>query len=579
MPSNILDPRLSDVSANTFIQDSKVDTTVADAFTLVANTAVEVGKSVATNSLTGGSGSPDEVAGDATLLPDTDGTAEEQSRALESITDLKKLSAARKAGLPLAQAKSRATRILKEAMNSNPFFADDIRKEYQSYFGGSGASIFAMTPQEKEVSAYNSKITAMSLNLGISEESAISQNQDMEEMELEAKRMAFEVQKRGLNSDSFVQTVSINSNIARKNFSLSVIAAAKPTGGLSAEQKQSFLQQLPLLEAQLIAESQKMRVDSDGKPIMVTSKAIENARREVDDTINSLKGLVEDSDMFDLLKNQIGNTKNNFDIIALKHFGAINAVHKAIGPEATKYVIQALNGNESYRKLLDNDPYFKSIVGRLADFDIDVANWGGKGVGALFNASNYGDDTPDNTELTKKQTNAGVTLLLSGKDGAKIAEDALGVNDKAENVIAKAVGTSPGSLFNFSKPEFVSKAKKSPATWKPVFEKSIEQVRRSTMSNYMMEQGEIPVDFDIRGLSDGFAAKGSELAGSLPVTRIRATGTGMTPALQFNISAMYQVAQAHPMIWEDKHSSSLDYVRSIFKLERGVRQNDRPSGN
>ena len=87
-----------------------------------------------------------------------------------------------------------------------------------------------------------------------------------------------------------------------------------------------------------------------------------------------------------------------------------------------------------------------------------------------------------------------------------------------------------------------------------------------------MQQGGVPTNFDIQALQDGFSPEKPSKEAVQSASRIRASGDGMEANMQANINTIYKVAVKYPMLWEGKYDSSLDYIRSIFNLESGVRQ-------
>lgn len=587
MPTNnVFNPQLSDVQANTFIQDTAVDTTAAQAFTLASGAAIEVGKSIATSNLTGGATSPDEVVGNATLLPQPEDNPEDQQRALGSINDLGKLAAARKAGLPLAQAKSRATTILKTAINDNPFFADDIRKSYQSFFGGSGASIFKMTPQEEAVANYQANVSSTALKLQTSFEVAAARIRDVEDNTFKKQQMEVQSRERQLNGDDYVGYAQTNAVIARTNVSSAIIAEYNANGSLSPEKVAEFKQQLPLLESQLHSELRKLQVDEDGNPRIgkISAKSRDAAQKVVDDTIRSLNGLIDDSAMQKIVSENAGILKNNYDMAVIKHFGAIKAIKDAMGEDAVKYIFQAMKGNKAMSTIFENEPYFAEIAGRTGKFEQDLTDFIGHGTNALFGGAELsptGGSADSNAPLspeTQGKINGGVLALMSSTDSSRFLEKAIEVNPDSDTVVANAIVKSPGALINFNKPEYTSKIARNPEKWKPMLEKSIDAVRRSTMAHYMIENGGIPTNFDIQGLRDGFSSKPPTADELHSATRYRATGDGVDGVMQSNINTIRAVAQKNPMLWEGEYDSALDYIRSIFNIEVGVRQDAKPSG-
>ena len=579
--SNVFNPQLTDVKANTFIQDTAVDTTAAQTFTLLSGAGVQIGKEIATGILTGNTTSPDEVTGDATLLPQPEDSPEDQQRALGSINDLGKLAAARKAGLPLAQAKSRATTILKTAINDNPFFADDIRKSYQSFFGGSGASIFKMTPQEQATADYQANVSATALKLQTSFEVAATRIRDVEESAFKKQQMEIQSRERQLNGDDYVAYAQNNAVIARTNVSSAIIAEYNTNGSLSPEKVAEFKQQLPLLESQLHTELRRLQVDEDGNPRIgkISAKSRDAAQKVIDDTIRSLNALIDDSSMQKIISANAGITKNNYDMIVLKHFGAIKAVKDTMGEDYVKYVLQSAKGNKALTTIMENDPYFSEIAGRTGNFEKDLADLIGFGVKGLLDVPELsGDPEQAVTNEVKGKTHGGILALLSSTNSSQLFEKAIDINPDADTVVAAAIIKSPGALINFNKPEYAAKIARNPEKWKPMLEKSIDAVRRSTMAHYMIENGGIPTNFDIQGLRDGFSPNPPTADELRSATRYRATGDGVDGVMQSNINMIRAVAQKNPMLWEGEHESALDYIRSIFNIEVGVRQDAEPSG-
>lgn len=587
MPTNnVFNPQLSDVQANTFIQDTAVDTTAAQTFTLLSGAGVQVGQQIATGILTGDTTSPDEVTGDATLLPKPEDSPEDQQRALGSINDLGKLAAARKAGLPLAQAKSRATTILKTAINDNPFFADDIRKSYQSYFGGSGASIFKMTPQEKAVSDYQANVSATALKLQTSAEVAAARIRDVENSTFKKQQMELMSAERNLNGDDFLSYAQNNASIARTNVSSAIIAEYNTNGSLSPEKVAEFKQQLPLLESQLHAELRRLQVDEDGNPRIgkISARSRDAAQKVIDDTIRSLTGLIDDSAMQKIVSQNAGVLKNNYDMAVIRHFGAIKAIKDTMGEDAVKYMFQAMKGNKAMSTIFENDPYFAEIAGRTGNFENDLTDFLGHGTSALFGVGDTdgqggsADSNPFISPELQGKINGGVLALMSSKDSSRFLEKAIDVNSDADTIVSNAIIKSPGALINFNKPEYAAKIARNPEKWRPMLEKSIDAVRRSTMAHYMITNGGIPSNFDIQGLRDGFSSKAPTADQLRSATRYRATGDGVDGVMQSNINTIRAVALKNPILWEGQYDSALDYIRSIFNLETGVRQDDQSGG-
>ena len=575
--SNVFNPSLSNVSANTFIQDSKVDNTAAEVFTLAANTAVAAGKEIATDSLTGGARSPEELGADATLLPQPEDNAEDQQRALESINSLGKLASARKAGLPLGQAKSRATTILKTAINDNPFFADDIRQSYQQFFGGGGASIFKMTPQEEAVAKYQANVTDTALKLGVSPEIAAKRIRSIEESEFKKGQLELRSREQQLNGDDYVAYAQNDAVAARTNVSSAIIAKFKEGGAFSPEQVAEFKQQLPLLESQLHTGLRKLQLDENGNSTLgkVNGKSRDAAQKVIDDTIRSLTSLIDDSSMQKLISENQGILKNNYDMAVIKHFGAIKAIKDAMGEDAVKYIFQTMKGNKSLTTIMENEPYFKEIVGRTGDFENDLTNYVGTAISSLFGVVNPTDLTGgDVTPETQGLLNGGMLALLSTPNSSNVLGKAIEVGNDPEGKVAKALIKSPGALINFTKPDYAAKINREPKKWKPMLEKSIDAVMRNTMAHYMIENGGVPTNFDIQGIRDGFSPDAPTQEELRSATRYRATGDGVDGVMQSNINMIRAVAQKNPMLWEGDHASALDYIRSIFNIETGVRPSE-----
>lgn len=551
MASNIFAPQLSDTTANTFVQGANVDTSGADLISKIGGLAVEGGRQLAVASLT--DGSLDIVPKEALAsMEEVDEVG--QSMANDSINSLGKLAAARKAGLPLAQAKARATSILKTAKNDNAFFADDIQKEYNKFFGGAGASIFTPTAEEKAEAEYRANVTSTALKLGVSEELAEQRIEDNEQMMFDQKKITLTKARRELNGDEYLSFASSASNEARMNLSQALIADVNTNGALSPQRLLEYKQQLPLIESKLHKQLQRMAGGTK-----ISARAYQDARKEIDDTIFSLKGLMDDSAMLNIVKDNQSILKNNFDSAVLKNFGALKAVKDSMGEVGVTKLLTAFQGNDELGIVLENDPFFKKVSGMVGQFEQDIAHVMGKGVNSLFGASD-----PEE----KLAETAGFITMLGSKNLGSVVEEGLKVNPQAEQLFKDAAIDSPTSIALLGKGEYPALIARNPEQWRKPLESSLEGVVRQAKANLILAQGNVPSDFDIQEV-EAVRNRGAFGVGSI-VKTIRASGTGVDSLMQASVQSMAGLANKYPYLWKDEHESSLDYIRKLFNIEAGV---------
>lgn len=553
MPSNnIFAPQLTESSANVNIQNTAVDTSGATLLSTLGELAVEGGRQAAVSDLTSG----DLVVPKEALASQDEVDEVGKGQATESINSLGKLAAARKAGLPLAQAKARAAGILKAAKNDNAFFADDVQKAYNQYFGGGGgSSIFTPTPKEKAEAEYQANVTGTALKLGVSEELAEDRIAENEEMKFKQQKIAYIKSKRELNGDEYMSHASSASNEVRMNLSNALIADVNANGALSPQRLLEYKQQLPLIEAKLHAKAKKM---AGGKKI--SARAYQDVRKEIDDTILSLKGLMEDSAMLNIVKDNQAILKNNFDGAVLRNFGALKAVKDSMGEVGVTKLLTAFQGNEELGLVLENDPFFKQVAGMVGNFEKDLTTVMGKGVKKLFGEAMAG--------VEEDQATAGFITMLGSKGMGKVVEEGVKMNPEAVKMFKDAAVKSPGSLSLLSKGDYPALIKRNPEAWRDELEGSLEGVVRSTKAAMIIANGDMPTNFDVQEVEDVWGNSQFALA-NRPVT-IRALGDGVDANTQANVASMVKLINNYPYLWEKDHSSSLDYIRKLFKIESGV---------
>ena len=554
MPSNnIFAPQLAQSSANVNIQNTAVDTSGATLLSTLGGLAVEGGRQAAVSDLTSG----DLVVPKEALASQDEVDEVGKGQATESINSLGKLAAARKAGLPLAQAKARAAGILKAAKNDNAFFADDVQKAYNQYFGGGGgSSIFTPTAKEKAEAEYQANVTGTALQLGISEELAEDRIAENEEMKFQQQKISFIKAKRELNGDEYMSHASSASNEVRMNLSNALIADVNANGALSPQRLLEYKQQLPLIEAQLHAKAKKM---SGGKKI--SARAYQDVRKEIDDTIFSLKGLMDDSALLDIVKNNQAILKSNFDGAVLKNFGAVKAIKENVGEAAVGRFLAASQGNDELAVIFENDPFMKQLSGIVGNFEKDVAGLIGKGASKLF-----GIETGKN--VPAEQETAGFITMLGSKGLGKTVEEGIKMNPESVELFKAAAVKSPGSLALLGKGEYPALIERNPEAWRKQLEGSLEGVVRSSKAAMIIANGKVSTSFDVQEVEDVWGNSQLGLA-SRPVV-IRAIGDGVDANTQANVAAMVKLVNKYPYLWKGKHGNSLDYIRKLFEIESGV---------
>lgn len=552
MPSNIFAPELSKVSANTFSQGASVDTSGGEFLAGMGELAVEGGRQHAVSSLTSG----DLVVPKEALASQEDTDEVGMALAGESINSLGKLAAARKAGLPLPQAKARAAGILKASKNDNAFYSGDVQKAYNQYFGGGGgSSIFTPTPQEKAEADYKASVVALSLKLNVSEDIAEKRIEDNEQMKFDQSKIAYTRAKRDLNGDEYMSYASSSANEARMNISQALIADVNANGALSPQRLLEYKQQLPLIEANLHKKLKKM---GGGKKI--SARAYQDVRKEIDDTIFSLKGLMDDSAMLGIVTANQSILKNNFDGAVLKNFGALKAVKDSMGEVGVTKLLTAFQGNDELGLILENDPFFKQVTGMVGNFEQDLSLIMGKGAKKLFGESMVGAEND--------QATAGFIGMLGSKGMGKVVEEGAKMNADSVKMFQDAGVKSPGSLSLLSKGEYPALIERNPEGWRKQLEGSLEGVMRSTKAAMIIANGGVAVNFDVQEVEDVWGNSQFSLA-SRPVV-IRAVGDGVDATTQSNLASMVKLVTKYPYLWKGKHSSGLDYIRKLFKIESGV---------
>lgn len=561
--AGVFDPVIrASMPQDPMIEQPMQDTVTPALLGTVGKIVVGVAREGAVKELTGSGKLAAEAGADESLLPQADAPEQDQAAALESIDTLSKLASARKAGLPIGQARTRATAILKRAVNDNPLFADDVRKAYNNFFGGTGAgSIFELTAEEKAIEKYKGDVMTRSLELNIAPEAAAQSIRKEQQNSLLLKEFEVQGKERSLNADGFVNYAQINATDSVDSIMRGVIAEVKSTGAISPERTAEIKGQLKMLRIQLKRQQNALLQDETGRPIldMVDRQGINAANELIDDQVNYAISLLEDQTALKLSADNYAVLNNNFNTAVIKNFGQFKAIKDALGEQGSALYFQKLLGNEAFTQVAQNDPFVKSVLASGENFKRDFMNATGKAMS--YSTGKDGAATLDN------EGKAGMLYLL-GTDATQSALKQLKAveGNRVDEAITESVKESPQAIAVLKNPTWKRRIATDPQ-YKSIAGAAMAGAAKSAKISIMSDLD----SFDISGINLRVAG-GPQTPAVLDNFNERRGFTDiyfdgdLSGATRSKIQGMYDVARQNPSLWDGEFASSLDYVKSLIGM-------------
>lgn len=554
-------------------QDPMIEQPIQDTVTpallgTVGKIVVGVARESAVKDLVGDGKIAAESAADASLLPSEGASSVERDTALNSIDTLSKLAAARKAGLPIGEARTRATAILKRAVNDNPLFADDVRKAYNNFFGGTGAgSIFELTAEEKALEKYKEDVTSRSLQLGITAEQAAQLIRKEQQDALYKQDLELQAKERTLNGDSYLNYASVNTQMGVDKFMQSVVAEAK-AGPLSPERVQALKAEARMLGTSLKRAQSALLRDENGQPIldMVNRESITAANTFIDTEVDTVLKLLDDQAMLKLSTDNYSVLNNNFNSAVIKNFGQFKAVKDALGEQGAALYFQKLLGNKEYSAVAQQDPFVKAVLAAGGNFKRDF-------MGATAKA--FGNAVGDGSAVSDTAKAGWLGILATDATKSAIKQMMSVEGNNVPELTKLSIQSSPGALAILKRDVWKQRIASDP-TYLPVAQSAMEGAAKAArikllsdidsfdLSGIRIEQGTVGVQQfktpgDYRTLSMTQVPEG-----------IRIIGDNVSSETKQMITLMYEVAKANPSMWEGKAENPVDYVRMMLKFPRAM---------
>lgn len=553
-------------------QDPAIERPIEDTITpglvgTVGKIAVEMGRSASVRDLTGSGKLAAEAGADESLLPSDGATPAEQSAALESIDTLSKLASARKAGLHIGQARTRATAILKRAVNDNPLFADDVRKAYNNFFGGTGAgSIFELTAEEKAVEKYKGDVMTRSLELSVAPEAAAQSIRKEQQNSLMLKEFEVQGKERSLNADGYVNYAQINATDNVDSIMRGVISEVKSTGAISPERTAEIKGQLKMLGVQLKRQQNALLRDEAGRPIldMVDRQGIDAANKLIDDQVNNAISLLDDQTALKLSTDNYAVLNNNFNTAVIKNFGQFKAIKDALGEQGSALYFQKMLGNEAFTQVAQNDPFVKSVLASGENFKRDFMNATSKAMS--YSTGKDGAATLDNEGKVGMLSLLGTDATQSALKQLKSVE-----GNRVDEAVTASVKESPRSLAVFKNDTWKRRVAKDPQ-YKEMLNAAMDGAAKAAKirivtdtdsfdpSAIVVEQGYVGVQ--TYGTPGDYTSLKMEKVPRGVIVR----GDKVSSELRQQITLMYDVAEQNPSLWQGEHEDALSYVKSSLGL-------------
>lgn len=567
--AGVFDPQLGSPSVSAPYIERPVQDQVTPAVAgLVTKGIIGIARNEAVSDLTGSGKLAAEAGADESLLPQANAPEQDQVAALESIDTLSKLASARKAGLPIGQARTRATAILKRAVNDNPLFADDVRKAYNNFFGGTGAgSIFELTAEEKAIEKYKGDVMTRSLELNIAPEVAAQSIRKEQQNSLLLKEFEVQGKERSLNADGFVNYAQINATDNVDNVMRGIISEVKNTGAISPERTAEYKAQLKLLGVQLKRQQNALLRDETGRPIldMVDRQGIDAANKLIDDQVNNAISLLDDQTALKLSTDNYTVLNNNFNTAVIKNFGQFKAIKDALGEQGSALYFQKMLGNEAFTQVAQNDPFVKSVLASGENFKRDFMNATSKAMS--YSTGKGGAATLDN------ESKAGMLYLL-GTDATQSALKQLKSveGNRVDEAITQSVKESPQAVTVLKNETWKRRIATDPM-YKGIAGAAMAGAAKSAKISIMSDLD----SFDISGINLRVAG-GPQTPAVLENFNERRGFTDiyfdgdLSGATRSKIQGMYDVARQNPSLWEGDHSDALGYVKTLLGLQKDATQ-------
>lgn len=566
--AGVFDPQVGSPSASAPYIERPVQDQVTPAVAgLVTKGIIGIARNEAVSDLTGSGKLAAEAGADESLLPQADAPEQDQLAALDSIDTLSKLAAARKAGLPIGQARTRATAILKRAVNDNPLFADDVRKAYNNFFGGTGAgSIFELTAEEKAVEKYKGDVMTRSLELGVAPEVAAQSIRKEQQNSLMLKEFEVQGKERSLNADGYVNYAQINATDNVDSIMRGVISEVKSTGAISPERTAEIKGQLKMLGVQLKRQQNALLRDETGRPIldMVDRQGIDAANKLIDDQVNNAISLLDDQTALKLSTDNYTVLNNNFNTAVIKNFGQFKAVKDALGEQGSALYFQKMLGNEAFTQVAQNDPFVKSVLASGENFKRDFMNATGK-------AMSYSTGKDGSTTLDNEGKVGMLSLLGTDATQAAIKQLKSVEGNRVDEAVTASVKESPRSLAVFKNDTWKRRVAKDPQ-YKEVLNAAMDGAAKAAKirivtdtdsfdpSAIVVEQGYVGVQ--TYGTPGDYRSVKTEKVPKGVIVR----GDKVSSELRQQITLMYDVAEQNPSLWQGEYSSAIDYVKARLGL-------------
>lgn len=567
-----------DLSGATFVRPGVKDDSQAQQLAFAAKTAADVGERVAVRQLRGEATNFQEVEADQELL-------QEPTEAIDTLT---KLTAARRAGLPTSQARTRAAAILRQNKSSllGAFFSDELDRAAADFFGGSGfgsGGIFEPTAQEKAVAKFEAEVTDVALRNQISMDAARELIKKKEDMARRSAEIDVKIKERNFNAGDFAAF----NNMRLSAMSADMVATlTQRSGQLSPEDQDAFVNDINRLAA---AQKRVLTNNARGEngQLLISNADYQTELTNIDQWVTSMSQLVKDNDLKTTLKDNSEILSTKIDLFNYKNFSDIVAINRAGGQAYLQYVIETVGkDNKTLEALVkSNNPIAKRIITGFQDGTISPANILMEGAKGLSMGG----------ELTDQQLAGGATLLNTQGSSNQVGELLTNNEQTAIEALRQIMGNVPESIVGFTTPEYASRINSDRNKWEPALKASVQGVfaniyqrRQATL----LQNGDVPTLGPIQitrvplsveaqragGILPGGTQAAVQAARGGPSPELRIEGDGVDSRVRGQVRDLVKVAETFPFLWEGEFDNSLDYVQHILTNGLNIPKPQAPEG-
>lgn len=615
MATNIFDTSsaVAPVTQNqTPIQSGVVDNTTAQAIEAIGKIAYKAGGDIVSqhvvNTALENAGLDSEgnlqenlFAQDPNAKPDAD-LPEETQTALDGMDSrLTKIKQAHMAGMNKNKAEIMARQEVSKQMRNFPMFADRIKARAAQYgiiggLSGAGTAKASQTPEQKAQEVYLQEVSALSLKMGVSEETAaniIQQN-------------AYYDQKEKSAQSNMGRIYSARNKAQNDIYSQVILPVIKnsPDGNIPPQLMQES--EFGIRMAGNDWYTQQIQKAQEGG--YLTKQYQDELVIERDDLIKSNIEMLNNKSLANLLATNKQVAENIVSLNASKTKYLASMVNQGvISTDDFKTIVQASSGDERAVSMVKSDPRLSEIFGvndninqALVNAKVDVGMklLGGNSPAWDANHSGVGATGEGSRDVTQSKTtptqqDQAFGLLLNSPQGPQMLQQALKKNaDNVVDTFGDVAKSDPRAVSLLLNPRIISVIKGDKEGARVVNE-TLNKTSRSfagqlysdgwdgniriTTSNVEAEERGVTLPNGRKAVPYGMRSTQKETT-SATGGSIVLSGLPQTPRsanYRKQINNMIKVAKQYPEIWKGEYDSALEYVQAKVSMNIGKTPEER----